>query len=90
MVVGDYIKITCETSTLTHYYVAHSGDPIIYMATYTTAGQFNQTLTHREIISDCLQNPPSENSAISPVSTPTSSRMKNPSAPRPTSPMALP
>ncbi|KAJ5378011.1 uncharacterized protein N7496_005420 [Penicillium cataractarum] len=34
---GDYIKITCTTSTLTHYYVAHSGDPIIYMATYTTA-----------------------------------------------------
>ncbi|OOQ83658.1 Rhamnogalacturonate lyase A [Penicillium brasilianum] len=34
---GDYIKITCVTSTLTHYYVAHSGDPIIYMATYTTA-----------------------------------------------------
>jgi rhamnogalacturonan endolyase len=40
MALGDYIKITCETSTLTHYYVAHSGDPIIYMATYTTAGKF--------------------------------------------------
>lgn len=35
---GDYIKVTCETDTLTHFYVAHSGDPIIYMATYTTAG----------------------------------------------------
>ena len=38
MGTGDYIKITCETDTLTHYYVAHNGDPIIYMATYTTAG----------------------------------------------------
>ncbi|KAJ5362093.1 hypothetical protein N7541_002937 [Penicillium brevicompactum] len=34
---GDYIKVTCATSTLTHYYVVHSGDPIIHMATYTTA-----------------------------------------------------
>ncbi|KAJ5600780.1 hypothetical protein N7450_001847 [Penicillium hetheringtonii] len=34
---GDYIKVTCATDTLTHYYVVHSGDPIIYMATYTTA-----------------------------------------------------
>ncbi|KAJ5118412.1 epoxide hydrolase [Penicillium atrosanguineum] len=34
---GDYIKITCKTDTLIHYYIAHSGDPIIYMATYTTA-----------------------------------------------------
>ncbi|EPS26448.1 putative rhamnogalacturonan lyase [Penicillium oxalicum 114-2] len=34
---GNYIKVTCETSTLTHYYVARNGDPIIYMATYTTA-----------------------------------------------------
>jgi len=45
MRLGDYIKITCETSTLTHYYVAHSGDPIIYMATYTTAGQLPNLLT---------------------------------------------
>ncbi|KAJ5979788.1 hypothetical protein N7481_007086 [Penicillium waksmanii] len=34
---GDYITVTCATDTLTHYYVVHSGDPIIYMATYTTA-----------------------------------------------------
>ncbi|KAJ5691939.1 hypothetical protein N7462_001362 [Penicillium macrosclerotiorum] len=34
---GDYIKVTCTTDTLIHYYVAHSGDSIIYMATYTTA-----------------------------------------------------
>ena len=36
---GDYIKVTCATSTLTHYYVVHSGDPIIHMATHTTAGE---------------------------------------------------
>ncbi|CAG8410708.1 unnamed protein product [Penicillium salamii] len=34
---GDYIKVTCATSTLTHYYVVHKGDPIIHMATHTTA-----------------------------------------------------
>ncbi|EKV08477.1 hypothetical protein PDIG_58200 [Penicillium digitatum PHI26] len=34
---GDYIKVTCETSTLTHYYVVHKGDSIIHMATYTIA-----------------------------------------------------
>ncbi|KAJ5131089.1 Glycoside hydrolase-type carbohydrate-binding [Penicillium bovifimosum] len=34
---GDYIKVTCATSSLTHYYVVHNGDPIIHMATYTTA-----------------------------------------------------
>ncbi|OQE01648.1 hypothetical protein PENVUL_c042G10162 [Penicillium vulpinum] len=33
----DFIKVTCETSTLTHYYVVHSGDSTIHMATYTTA-----------------------------------------------------
>ncbi|KAF7732974.1 Rhamnogalacturonan endolyase, partial [Penicillium ucsense] len=33
---GNYIKVTCETSTLTHYYVARNGDSIIYMATYTS------------------------------------------------------
>ena len=36
---GDYIKVTCDTSTLTHYLVVHKGDPIIHMATYTTEGQ---------------------------------------------------
>ncbi|OGE55058.1 hypothetical protein PENARI_c005G07599 [Penicillium arizonense] len=35
--IGDYIKVTCSTDTLIHYYVVHSGDPIIHMATYTTA-----------------------------------------------------
>ncbi|KAG8952021.1 hypothetical protein FRC04_005354 [Tulasnella sp. 424] len=35
--IGDYIKITCTTSTLTQYLVAHKGDATIYMATYTTA-----------------------------------------------------
>ncbi|KAJ5040183.1 hypothetical protein NUH16_009985 [Penicillium rubens] len=33
---GDYIKVTCETSTLTHYYVVRKGDSTIHMATYTT------------------------------------------------------
>jgi rhamnogalacturonan endolyase len=36
--IGDYIKVTCSTDTLIHYYVVHSGDSIIHMATYTTAG----------------------------------------------------
>lgn len=36
--IGDYIKVTCETSTLTHYYVVHKGDSTIHMATYTSAG----------------------------------------------------
>ncbi|BCS30440.1 putative rhamnogalacturonase B [Aspergillus puulaauensis] len=35
---GDYIKVTCETSTLTQYFVVHNGDSIIHMATYITAG----------------------------------------------------
>ncbi|RDW67222.1 putative rhamnogalacturonase B [Aspergillus mulundensis] len=34
---GDYIKVTCDTSTLTQYFVVHNGDPIIHMATYITA-----------------------------------------------------
>ncbi|KAL4787645.1 Rhamnogalacturonase B, N-terminal-domain-containing protein [Aspergillus varians] len=34
---GDYIKVTCETSTLTQYFVVHNGDSIIHMATYITA-----------------------------------------------------
>ncbi|KAF8455716.1 polysaccharide lyase family 4 protein [Terfezia claveryi] len=34
---SKYIKITVTTPTLTHYYIAKSGDPIIYMATYITA-----------------------------------------------------
>ncbi|KAF8758943.1 Rhamnogalacturonan lyase B, N-terminal [Rhizoctonia solani] len=34
---GQYVKITCVTSTLTHYYVVKSGDSTVYMATYITA-----------------------------------------------------
>ncbi|KAI0811835.1 polysaccharide lyase family 4 protein [Xylaria sp. FL0064] len=34
---GKYVKVTCVTSTLTHYLVAKSGDSTIYMATYITA-----------------------------------------------------
>ncbi|KAH7079023.1 Rhamnogalacturonase B, N-terminal-domain-containing protein, partial [Paraphoma chrysanthemicola] len=34
---SQYVKITCTTSTLTHYMVVKSGDATIYMATYTTA-----------------------------------------------------
>lgn len=34
---NQYVKVTCVTSTLTHYLVAKSGDSNIYMATYTTA-----------------------------------------------------
>lgn len=36
--IGDYIKVTCETSTLTHYYVVRKGDSTIHMATHTTEG----------------------------------------------------
>ena len=32
-----YIKVTCVTSTLTHYMVVREGESIIYMATYITA-----------------------------------------------------
>jgi rhamnogalacturonan endolyase len=35
--LGQYVKVTCSTSTLTHYLVAKSGDSTIYMATHTTA-----------------------------------------------------
>lgn len=34
---GSTVIITCETSTLTHYYVSRNGENTIYMATYTTA-----------------------------------------------------
>ncbi|KAF1841775.1 polysaccharide lyase family 4 protein [Cucurbitaria berberidis CBS 394.84] len=34
---SQYIKVTCTTSTLTHYLVAKSGESTIYMATHTTA-----------------------------------------------------
>lgn len=34
---SQYVKITCTTSTLTHYMVVKSGESTIYMATYTTA-----------------------------------------------------
>ncbi|EME86760.1 polysaccharide lyase family 4 protein [Pseudocercospora fijiensis CIRAD86] len=37
-VIDDqYIKVTCATSTLTHYIVAVSGESNLYMATYITA-----------------------------------------------------
>ncbi|PKS10940.1 hypothetical protein jhhlp_002698 [Lomentospora prolificans] len=32
-----FIKITCATSTLTHYMIVRQGESIIYMATYITA-----------------------------------------------------
>ncbi|CAE6517017.1 unnamed protein product [Rhizoctonia solani] len=35
--IGNYIKITCTTSTLTQYYVAQYKNPAIHMATYITA-----------------------------------------------------
>ncbi|KAK3381987.1 polysaccharide lyase family 4 protein [Podospora didyma] len=34
---SKYIKVTCVTSTLTHYMVVREGDSTIYMATYITA-----------------------------------------------------
>ncbi|KAE8385778.1 putative rhamnogalacturonate lyase A [Aspergillus alliaceus] len=34
---GDYIKVTCDTDTLTQYFVVHNGDSVIHMATYITA-----------------------------------------------------
>lgn len=34
---GSTVVITCETSTLTHYYSSRQGDNTIYMATYVTA-----------------------------------------------------
>jgi len=34
---SKYIKITCVTSTLTHYMVVREGDSTIFMATYITA-----------------------------------------------------
>lgn len=34
---SKYIKVTCVTSTLTHYMVVREGESIIYMATYITA-----------------------------------------------------
>jgi hypothetical protein len=49
--IGDYIKVTCETSTLTQYFVVHNGDPIIHMATYITAGIFPYSAWL--IVSDC-------------------------------------
>ncbi|BCR87210.1 putative rhamnogalacturonase B [Aspergillus chevalieri] len=33
---GEYIKVTCETDTLTQYFVVHNGDSVIHMATYIT------------------------------------------------------
>ncbi|KAB5589444.1 hypothetical protein CTheo_7112 [Ceratobasidium theobromae] len=35
--IGNYIKITCVTSTLTQYYVAQYKNPAVHMATYITA-----------------------------------------------------
>ncbi|KAG9079128.1 hypothetical protein FS749_008799 [Ceratobasidium sp. UAMH 11750] len=37
VVNSQYVKVTCVTSTLTHYYVIKSGDSTVYMATYITA-----------------------------------------------------
>ncbi|KAI5206426.1 rhamnogalacturonate lyase A [Aureobasidium subglaciale] len=37
IVATQYAKITCKTSTLTHYIIIKSGDSSIHMATYTTA-----------------------------------------------------
>ncbi|KAK7911528.1 rhamnogalacturonase [Apiospora marii] len=34
---NQYVKITCQTSTLTHYLVARAGDSTIHMATYISA-----------------------------------------------------
>ncbi len=34
----DYVMITCETATLTHYYVVRDTDSTLHMATFTTAG----------------------------------------------------
>lgn len=34
---GSIVLITCQTSTLTHYYASKYGDNTIYMATYITA-----------------------------------------------------
>jgi len=36
------VKITCTTSTLTHYYVVKNGDSTMHMATYITAGTSEQ------------------------------------------------
>ncbi|KAK7691108.1 hypothetical protein QCA50_006211 [Cerrena zonata] len=35
--IGNYVKITCVTDTLTQYLVAQYKNPAIHMATYTTA-----------------------------------------------------
>ncbi|PSN70408.1 Rhamnogalacturonate lyase A [Corynespora cassiicola Philippines] len=37
IVNSQYAKITCTTSTLTHYMIVRSGESTIYMATHTTA-----------------------------------------------------
>ncbi|QRV85989.1 rhamnogalacturonate lyase [Ceratobasidium sp. AG-Ba] len=37
VVNGQFVKVTCVTSTLTHYYVVKSGDSTVFMATYITA-----------------------------------------------------
>ncbi|OLN94147.1 putative rhamnogalacturonase 2 [Colletotrichum chlorophyti] len=34
---GNVIKVTCTTSTLTHYLIVKEGEANVYMATYTTA-----------------------------------------------------
>ncbi|PVI03401.1 polysaccharide lyase family 4 protein [Periconia macrospinosa] len=36
-ITGKYAKLTCTTSTLTHYIVVRSGDSTLFMATHTTA-----------------------------------------------------
>ncbi|KAH7309783.1 Rhamnogalacturonase B, N-terminal-domain-containing protein [Stachybotrys elegans] len=34
---SQYVKVTCATSTLTHYYIVRQGDSTIYMGTYISA-----------------------------------------------------
>ena len=67
----NYVKVTCETSTLTHYYVIKDGDSTLHMATYATAGMYNEMIliisTHAK--ANALQNRPSVSSAGLVVST---------------------
>lgn len=48
---GEYIKVTCETDTLTQYFVVHNGDSVIHMATYITEGSFCKLV---DMCADCL------------------------------------
>lgn len=56
-----YVKITCATSTLTHYYVVRDTDSTLHMGTYITAepsigelrwiGRFNPSLLPNDDVS---------------------------------------